>query len=47
MAVASHPARDAWIEMLENYLDKVAPKSHPAWDAWIEMKKPKRRYTNE
>ena len=37
-ASKSHPAWDAWIEILavKGYR-QVRPVSHPAWDAWIEI----------
>ena len=37
-ADASHPARGAWIEILEDgTYDRETFKSHPARGAWIEM----------
>ena len=33
----SHPARDAWIEMLHRFTLQSLFKSHPARDAWIEI----------
>ena len=34
----SHPAWDAWIEMIVLLINReVKQWSHPAWDAWIEI----------
>ena len=33
----SHPAWDAWIEIVTLAWSRAMPASHPAWDAWIEI----------
>ena len=33
----SHPAWDAWIEMVFADSAGITISSHPAWDAWIEI----------
>ena len=35
--ILSHPAWDAWIEILDRHDLGGLPASHPAWDAWIEI----------
>ena len=33
----SHPAWDAWIEIVQFAVINPTSSSHPAWDAWIEI----------